>query len=67
MKKIIIGYWHLSKYKTLDYEQNQEFEFSKEKRNEIIDNVLEAGFNVMIRNGVEHCIIYIDNGRFDQS
>ena len=50
MKKIIIYYWYGKKIKDFDYEHNQEIPYSVEKRNEIIDEILNKGYNLMIRS-----------------
>jgi len=45
MKKIIIYYWNGKKEKDFNYEHNQEIPYSVEKRNEIIDEILNKGYN----------------------
>ena len=50
MKKIIIYYWNGKKIKDFDYDYNQEIPYSVEKRNEIIDEILNKGYNLMIRS-----------------
>ncbi len=71
MKKIVIAYWHLSKFKELPYEHNQEFEYSEETRNELINVILAWNFSIMLRPNMgedkDTLIIYIDKGRFGQS
>lgn len=71
MEKIIVLYWHGSKYPEFDYEKNQEFDYTKEKRNEIIDTVIDKGFNVMLRHSlsdlnVKYLQIWIDKKNFRQ-
>lgn len=61
----MIGYWH-GKFKDLDYDQNEQFEYSLEKQREIVDNLLLKGYSVMLRPVKDNLIIYIDNGRFGQ-
>ena len=74
MKKIIIYYWIGNKTKDFDlnYEHNQEIPYSVEKRNEIIDEILNKGYNLMIRShntsdvSPENLIIYISRYSFGQ-
>ena len=65
MKRIVIGYWH-SRFKELPYEHNQEFEYSEETRNQIINTILAKNYSVMLRPSEGQLIIWIDNGRFGQ-
>ena len=65
MKRISIAYWH-SKVGNLPYEHLQEFEYSEEKRNEIINTVLAQNLSIMLRPMPDSLIIWIDNGRFGQ-
>lgn len=51
----------------LKYRQYQKFEYSKRKRNQIIDNVLSHGYSIMLRQYTEQLTIYISKGRFSQS
>jgi hypothetical protein len=69
MKKIIIGYWHLHQYPELPYTHLEALEYTEEKRNEILNTILDAGYSVMIRppnNPDNEVIIWIDKGRFGQ-
>ena len=68
MKKIIVAYWHGHKYKELIYEHNQEIQYSELIRNDIINDVLNNGYSVMIRpfNLDDEMIIWVDKGRFGQ-
>jgi len=74
MKKIIIYYWYGSKTKdfNLNYEHNQEIPYSVDKRNEIIDEILNKGYNLMIRSHntknipSDNLIIYISQYNFGQ-
>ena len=65
MKTIVVAYWH-GKFSELNYEHNSEFDYSVEKRNEIIDDLISKGFSVMLKPGKDRLIIWIDNGRFGQ-
>lgn len=66
MTDIIIGYWHFHKFEDLDYEHNQVFEYSVELRNNIINDVLNSGYNVMLYQNDTSLIIWIDKHRFKQ-
>jgi hypothetical protein len=63
-KKIKIVYWHLTKYKDLNFEHNQEIPYSVEKRDEIITYILGCGYSVMLRQFEDELMIAIDKGRF---
>jgi hypothetical protein len=70
MKKIVVAYW--KEHGLIPYfENNYEFEYSIEKRNEIIQIIVEHGCSLMIRPNIglncETLLIYIDKGRFGQS
>ncbi len=68
MNIITVAYW----YGRLDYitgiMHNQQYEYSIEKRNEIIDLVLGAGLNIMLYQVpyTKTLIIWIDDNRFRQ-
>lgn len=70
MKKIVVAYWKeagLIPY----FDNNYEFDYSIEKRNEIIQIIVEHGCSLMIRPNIgltkDTLLIYIDKGRFGQS
>ena len=65
-KKIIVAYWH-SKIAKVPYVNNQEFEYSDEKREEIVSTVLALGYSVMMKQyyGCE-LIIWISQYSFGQ-
>lgn len=67
MKKIIVAYWH-NTLKDLDYQHNQEFDYSVEKRNEIIDDILSKNYSVMLRplKTQNTLVIWISEYRFGQ-
>ena len=46
---IIVAYFHGSPLPNLKFKHNEEFAYTKEKRNYILDTVLEAGYNVMFQ------------------
>ena len=64
--QIQVAYWHLQKLNGLPYEHLMCYDYSVEKRNEIIDTVLKAGYSIMLRQNKDVLIIWIDNGRFGQ-
>jgi hypothetical protein len=75
MKKIIIYYWNCkTKDFNLNYEHNQEIPYSVDKRNEIIDEILNKGYNLMIRShgcppfniSSDNLVIYISQYSFGQ-
>lgn len=63
MKIIQVSYWQV-KPANLDIPQGATFPYSKEKRNELIDAITEAGYNVMLIKHVGRLVIFIDKGRF---
>ena len=70
MNKIVVAYW--KEHNLIPYfENNYEFEYSPEKRNEIIGIIIESGYNVMTRSNVglnrDTLLIYIGKGKFSQS
>lgn len=63
MKEIIIRYWHC--YEFMEYKHDEKFPYSKQKRNEIINNVLDNGYSVMLRNSSDRFLtIYLDSKGF---
>ena len=66
MKKIIVVYWSYNRHEKLPYEHNQEFEYSEETRNQIINTILAVNWSVMLRPSAEQLIIWIDKYRFGQ-
>lgn len=66
MKKIIIGYWHLTKFNDLPYEHNQEFEYTVDMVNIIVMLLITKGYSVMLRPTEENLYIWIDKGKFGQ-
>jgi hypothetical protein len=72
LKKIIIVYWHLTKYPDLKFEHNQTFPYSVKKRTSIINTILSKGYHVMITQfpdvaDSDEMYIWIDNKRFRQA
>lgn len=66
-KQITVVYWHGKPLRNLTYNHNDTFNYSTKQRNTIIDNVLKAGYSIMLRPKESELIIWIDNGRFGQS
>ena len=70
MKKIVVAYW--KEHDLIPYfEHNSEFEYSVEKKSEIVNIIIERGLSVMVRPNMgtyqDTLLIYIDKGRFGQS
>lgn len=70
MKKIIIYYW--KERDLIPYSQHgQEFDYSFEKLNEIIQMIIERGLSVMVKPNMgenkDILIIYISKYNFHQS
>ena len=69
--KTIICYWHLSKYPDLKFQHQSVYDFTTRKRNRVVNQILDKGYNVMIsRTNMDtfiRYIIWIDKGRFQQS
>ena len=68
MKKITVAYWYSILDDVTGIKANQQYEYSVEKRNEIIDLVLNKGLNIMLYqvDDKETLIIWIDNKKFQQ-
>jgi len=67
MKKIVVAYWFSDWESKLGIKHNQEFEYTKRKRNWIIDKVMNAGLNVMLyQYGDDTLGIWVDNKKFGQ-
>ena len=66
MEKIVVAYWMGQKVESIGYDHNEMFDYSIEKRNEIIDQVLNNGYQVMLYQVGESLCIWVDNGRFRQ-
>jgi hypothetical protein len=66
MKTIIVAYWYGILDNITGIKQNEQYEYSVEKRNEIIDLVIEKGLNVMLYQIPSILIIYIDDKKFQQ-
>jgi len=67
MKKIIVAYWHGTMFKAVGIEHLQEYDYSDEKRDEIIDLALGNNLHIMMhKSKYNELYIWIDNGRFRQ-
>ncbi len=66
MKYIIVAYWMGTAIKTVGIDHNQNFDYSIEKRNEIVDLILSKGLQVMMYKVKDSLCIWVDNGRFRQ-
>lgn len=66
MKEIMIFYFYGTKFPKLKYQHKQTFQFSRRKRNQIIDKVMDAGYNILLQQSGECLVIMIDYKRFQQ-
>lgn len=66
MTEIKVFYFHGTKFPSLKYEHGETFPLTKRKRNQIVEDVLKAGYNVMLYQTSEWMIIWIDDKRFQQ-
>lgn len=71
MKKIVVAYWH--RHDLIPYfKHNCVFDYSIEKRNEIVQIIMDSGYSAMLRPNMkmeeekDTLLIYIDDGRFGQ-
>jgi len=66
---ITIVYWHGTKYDDCIYFNQQKFIYTKSGLNDIINEIIDLGYNVMIQHkGVDSdLIVWIDKGKFRQS
>lgn len=70
METILVRAFH-NTLPGLDLPATSEYPFSKEKRNELIDQIMEAGYNVCLQRvkpegRPEYLIIWYDKWRFQQ-
>lgn len=65
MSKIVVGYYHISKLLDM-FEHNQEFEYSREKINEIQNTCLDNGLSYMTIPYEDYTIIWIGKGKLSQ-
>jgi hypothetical protein len=69
MKKISVAYWRQHNLIPC-LEHNQEFDYSIEKQNEIINTIINNELSVMVRPNMgenkDVLLIYIDTARFGQ-
>jgi hypothetical protein len=64
MKRIFIMYWRPIKFENCPYNDGDAFEYSIEKRTEVINSILDAGFNIKTSSTDTGFHIWIDTGRF---
>lgn len=67
IEKIIVADWKGYEDTRIGIKHLTEFDYSKEKRNESIDKILNAGLNLMVQQSKNNIIIWITDGRFTQS
>lgn len=66
--KLHIHYWGSDFEDRTDLKHQAEYAYSEEKRNEVVNAILNAGLNVMLAkttNG-DDLVVYIDNKKFQQ-
>ena len=66
MKKIVVFYWAYAMCECVGIEHNTVFDYSDEKRNEIIDLVLKNKLNIMMYESDGYLAMWIDNNKFRQ-
>ncbi len=68
MKTIIVSYWYSDLSKETGMKRNSEFPYSKAKRDEIINSILDKKLQIMTYEQNDSLIIWVDNegGRFRQ-
>lgn len=68
MNTIVVAYWMGGTIEKVGIPHNSSCPYTKEKRNEIIDKVLDSGYNVLLQqqNNTQTLIIWIDDKRFQQ-
>lgn len=65
MKTITVAFW-FSSIKEVPYDHHESFEYSVEKREEIIDTLLGLGVNMLLRKSDDTLFIYMSRGSFGQ-
>jgi hypothetical protein len=65
METINVRYFH-SKLPNLKYKGDEHYPYTKRRRNMIIDDIINAGYNVCLQQTTEVLIIWIDKYRFQQ-
>ncbi len=66
MKQILVEYWMGSMIESIGIQPHTRFTYSEEKRNEIINKILNNNLQVMIYQNDDKLVIFIDNGKFRQ-
>jgi hypothetical protein len=66
MDTIKVFYFHGTKFPNMKYEHGATFPLTTKRRNKIVDDVLKAGYNVMLYQTSEWLLIWIDDKRFQQ-
>ncbi len=64
--KLYIYYWHSDFEHRTGLKHQSEYAYSEEKRNEVVNAILNAGLNVMLAKTNGNLIVYIDNKKFQQ-
>ncbi len=66
MKTIIVAYWTGTAIEKVGIKHKREYDYSDEKRNEIVDLILSNRLQIMMYEVVDTLLIWIDDGRFRQ-
>lgn len=59
-KKITVTQWSIMPAERFPYKNGVSFKYSKTKRSQIIAEILDLGYHVMVKNTDEGCTIYAD-------
>ena len=66
MDNIVIYYWHGSKLPNLEWLHQDMMPYTRKKLHDIVDTVLDAGYNVQISQHDETVVVSIATGKFTQ-
>ena len=64
--KIIVLYWNETKLEKLDVEDKSEYPYTHDKRKQLVNYILQAGYNVMLCGEDDILFMLIDDGNFQQ-
>ena len=65
--KIMVLYWNEIKLDKLDVEDKSEYPYTHNKRKQLVNYILQAGYNVMLRGQDDVLVMLIDDGDFEKS
>lgn len=66
MKNIRVAYYHLSAYPELEKKYPHNSEHNLKSFNNIVKDIMKAGYNLQILQGTETILIFIDKNNFKQ-